>query len=169
MHMNKMNKVLYEDYGTLVKAKIYGSYLKPEDLDVNRVNAYVMQFNNIDLIRKLIVTINKFEGISNIFHHDPFPKYYLDLICIIDPRYVDQIKQVNLRSLSVKASDTYHRENYLEKYVCDKELVACGYEYNQFILSQSYIGSADEIHYTKGECLNVEAWIDIALSDKKEK
>lgn len=169
MHMNKMNKVLYEDYGTLVKAKIYGSYLKPEDLDVNRVNAYVMQFNNIDLIRKLIVTINKFEGISNIFHHDPFPKYYLDLICIIDPRYVDQIKQVNLRSLSVKASDTYQRENYLYKYVCDKELVACGYEYNQFILSQSYIGSADEIHYTKGECLNVEAWIDIALSDKKEK
>ena len=167
--MNKMNKVLYEDYGTLVKAKIYGSYLKPEDLDVNRVNAYVMQFNNIDLIRKLIVTINKFEGISNIFHHDPFPKYYLDLICIIDPRYVDQIKQVNLRSLSVKASDTYQRENYLYKYVCDKELVACGYEYNQFILSQSYIGSADEIHYTKGECLNVEAWIDIALSDKKEK
>lgn len=162
--MNKMNKVLYEDYGTLVKAKIYGSYLKPEDFDVNRVNAYVMQFNNIDLIRKLIVTINKFEGISNIFHHDPFPKYYLDLICIIDSRYVDRIKQVNLRSLSVKASDTYQRENYLYKYVCDKELVACGYEYNQFILSQSYIGSADELHYTKGECLNVEAWIDIALS-----
>lgn len=166
--MNKMNKVLYEDYGTLVKAKIYGSYLKPEDLDVNRVNAYVMQFNNIDFIRKLIITINKFEGISNIFHHDPFPKYYLDLICIIDPRYVDRIKQVNLRSLSVKASDTYQRENYLYKYVCDKELVACGYEYNQFILSQSYIGSADEIHYTKGECLNVEAWIDIALSEKEK-
>lgn len=167
MHMNKMNKVLYEDYGTLVKAKIYGSYLKPEDLDVNRVNAYVMQFNNIDLIRKLIVTINKFEGISNIFNHDPFPKFYLDLICIIDPRYVDQIKQVNLRSLSVKASDTYQRENYLYKYVCDKELTARGYEHNQFILSQSYIGSADKIHYTKGECLNVEAWIDITLSEKE--
>ena len=166
--MNKMNKALYEDYGTLVKAKIYGSYLKPENLSVDIVNSYVMQSNNIDLIRKLIVTINKFEGISNIFHHDPFPKYYLDLICIIDPRYVDRIKQVNLRSLNVKASDTYQRENYIHKYICDKELISHGYEQNEYILNQYYLGSADELHYTKGECLNVEAWIDIILSEKEK-
>ena len=81
---------------------------------------------------------------------------------------VDKVKQVNLRSLSIKASDTYQRENYIHKYICDKELISHGYEQNEYILNQYYLGSSDELHYTKGECLNVEAWIDIALSEKEK-
>lgn len=164
MHMNKMNKALYEDYNTLVKAKIYGSYLKQENLSsATRMNVYVMENKNISFIRKLISSIYSYEGISNIFQHSPYPKYYIDVICIVDPDFASRIKKATIKHYCVKATDTHQREKYLYKYIYDKELIARGYESNEFVMDHEFLGPSNEIDYRAGEKINVETWIEFEL------